>query len=97
MAKTKKKTNPKRKTIRAAHWKRSTTIAQEKYDAISKTILKTLGTRGMRWGVLVDRVQEKLPNFKGSIPWYTTSCLRELETQGKIRRDLGPPVRYLKK
>ncbi len=91
----------KRKAIRAAHWKRSTTIAQDKYDVISKAILKTLKTKGMRWGDLVDRVeslvQAKPPGFKGAVHWYTTTCLRELETQGKVVRDLGPPVLYSKK
>jgi hypothetical protein len=87
----------KRKVIRAAHWKRSTSIAQDKFDVISKAILKILGTKGMRWGVLVDRVQAKIPKFEGAVHWYVTSCLRELETQGKVQRALGPPTLYSKK
>ena len=51
----------------------------------------------MRWGELVDLVAGKLPNFEGSIWWYTTVCLRELETQRKIFRDPGPPATYSKK
>ncbi len=87
----------KRKTVRAAHWKRSTTIAQEKYETISRAILSILASKGMRWGDLVDRVQARVPKFQGAVHWYTTVCLRELETQGKVKRDLGPPVLYSKK
>ena len=83
-----------RKQIRAAHWKRPTTIAAEKFDAIAGAILQVLGPNGMRWGALVERVREMLPTFPGSVPHYTILCLRELETQGKVQRELGPPVLY---
>ncbi len=92
-----KKKKPARKVIRAKHWKRSSTIAQDKYAAVSKAILQILTKKGMRWGTLADRVHAKLPRFDGSVWWYTISCLRELETQGKVRRDLGPPVMYSKR
>ena len=68
----------------------------EKYEAISAAILKILKKDGMRWGTLVDLVTERLPKFEGSVFWYTTSVLRELETQGKVKRELGPPVLYSK-
>ncbi len=37
---------------------------------------------------------EAMPDFEGSVWWYTNACLRELETQGRIVRDPGPPVSY---
>jgi hypothetical protein len=86
-----------RKPIRGKGWKKTPTIAQEKFDAVSRAILKVLTAKGMRWGVLADRVQARLPRFPGSVPWYTISVLRELETQGKVRRELGPPVLYSKR
>jgi hypothetical protein len=92
-----KQSKTKRQTIRSAHWKRSTTIPQDKYDSVARAILQSLGARRMRWGELVDRVEGKLPNFSGSVWWYTTVCLRELETQGKVLREPGPPVFYSKK
>ena len=85
-----------RQTIRGKNWKASTSIAKEKFDAIAGAVLKILKKDGMRWGTLVDEVAERLPKFEGSIPWYTTSVLRELETQGKVRREIGPPALYSK-
>jgi len=51
----------------------------------------------MRWGELVGRVQKKLKNFQGAPWYYTTLCLRELESKGKVIRELGPPVLYSKR
>jgi hypothetical protein len=93
-----RKNRPAARTkIRAAHWKRAKTIATDKFEAVSRAILKTLPKKGMRWGSLVDRVERQLPKFDGSVSWYTISCLRELETQGKVRREPGPPVLYSRK
>ncbi len=94
---TTKKKPAARKPIRAKHWTKTTTIAEDKYVAISKAILTVLTKKPMRWGALADKVTAKLPKFEGSVPWYTISVLRELETQGKVRRELGPPVMYSKK
>ena len=87
----------KKKTIRAAHWKRSSTMDEDKYKVVSRAILKSLGAKGMRYMELTDRVYLQLKNFKGSLWHYILRCLRELETQGKVVRDLGPPVLYSKK
>ncbi len=96
MKKKTSKKKPARKAIRAKHWKRSTTIAADKFDTISKAILKALPKRGLSWGELCDKVADRLPKFPGSIPWYTISCLRELETQGKVKRVVGKPVMYFR-
>jgi hypothetical protein len=95
--KMKKKSIPKRKKIRAAHWKRPATVSAEKYKSISGTILKILGPKGMRWGNLVGRVEKKLTKFEGPVWPYVTYCLRKLETQKKVMRKLGPPVLYSKR
>ena len=59
------------------------------YTPFSKAILKSLkGTSGKSFTDLADDVEKKirkeLPFFKGSIPWYTISILRDLETKGLV-------------
>ena len=69
----------------------------DKYEAVSRAVLKSLSTRGVRYLELTDRVYPLLKGFKGSLWHYILRCLRELESQGKVVRDLGPPVLYSKK
>jgi len=83
--------------LRSARWKRSLTIAPEKYEAVSRAILATLSATPIRWGDLAKRVRARLPDFDASVEWYTIACLRELDTQRKVRRELRPPVLYSKR
>ena len=95
MPKINQKNTGERQVIRGKGWKRSPTIAADKYQAISKAILQCLGKTPMTFGDLAAKVADKLPNFDGSIPWYTITCLRELEMQGKVTKH-AKPVRYSK-
>jgi len=82
-------------SIRGKGWKKSSTIATDKYDKIAKAIMGSLTTKPITFSELVKRLVPRLDGFDGSIPWYTVSCLRELETQGKITRH-RKPVLYSK-
>ena len=92
-----KKKSKKKQKIRAAHWKRPSSMDAEKYRVVAKAILSSLTSKGIRYLELTDRVYPKIKKFEGSLWSYILRCLRELETQGKVVRDLGPPVLYSKK
>jgi L-fucose isomerase-like protein len=90
----KHKTPPASRTpIRGKGWKRPATIATDKYDVISSAILGSLTASPIAFYELVKRVGAKVDSFDGSVPWYTMSCLRELEVQGKVLKHTKP-VRY---
>lgn len=92
----KKPTSRKPRTpIRGKNWKRTPTIATDKYQTMSAAILSTLTSKPIAFYDMVKRISKKLKSFDGSIPWYAITCLRELETQGKIKRHTKP-VRYSK-
>lgn len=88
--------NKTRVPIRGKNWKRTPTIASDKYQNMAKAILSTLTTNPIAFYDMVKRITPKLKNFDGSIPWYAITCLRELETQGKIIKH-QKPVRYSKR
>lgn len=58
------------------------------YTPFSKAILKSLKGSGKSFTDLTDDVvksiRKEVPSFKGSIPWYTISILRDLETKGLV-------------
>jgi hypothetical protein len=85
-----------RTSIRGKGWKRSPTIATEKYAVISKAIVSSLTRAPITFSELVRLVSDHVKNFKGSIPWYTICCLRELEIQGRVVK-LPKPVLYAKR
>lgn len=86
-----------RKTVRGKDWKRSITIAADKYDVISKAVLKTLTSKPIRFYELAAKVKKAVPKFPGSVSWYTVSALRALENEGKITRSKGRVVTYFKR
>lgn len=91
------KTTPvSRTSVRGRGWKRATTIATDKYEAISRAIMSSLTTSPIAFTELVKRVGAKVVSFDGSVPWYTMSCLRELEVQGRVQKH-QKPVRYSRK
>jgi L-fucose isomerase-like protein len=93
----KNKTKTKSRTpIHGKGWKKATTIATDKYAVISRALMNSLTKTPIAFADLVKRVKGKLDSFDGSIPWYTMSCLRELEVQGKVTRH-RKPVLYSKK
>lgn len=82
--------------IKGRGWNKSFKISRDKYDAVSEAILKVLSKEPIRFSDLENGVKKQLPDFEGSVGWYTISVLRELETQGKIKRILGRNVTYSK-
>jgi hypothetical protein len=67
--------------------KREMKIDVAVYDPFKAAILQSLkGSKGKAFTELTDDVvkiiKKKVPGFKGSIPWYTISILRDLETRG---------------
>ncbi len=85
-----------KKPIKAAGWTREIKISSEKYEPIAEAILNVLTSSPTRFGQLVQKVQKKLPNFPGSVEWYTITVLRDLENQGKVERTKGKVVTYAK-
>lgn len=57
------------------------------YEPFKAAILQSLkGSKGKTFTELtvdvVKTIRKKSPSFKGSIPWYTISVLRDLEARG---------------
>lgn len=83
-----------RKTVQGKEWKRSITIAGDKYNVISKAVLKVLTSKPVRFYELAAKVKKAAPKFPGSVSWYTVSALRALENEGKVVRTKGKVVTY---
>ena len=74
------------KSIRGKGWKKSINISLDKYQVVSKAILKALTSKPVKFSELAAKVKIATPNFPGSVSWYTVSVLRELENEGKVIR-----------
>ena len=69
--------------------RRETKIDSSIYEPFKAAILQSLkGSKGKTFSELADdvvkNIKKKSPSFKGSIPWYTISILRDLETRGVV-------------
>jgi len=67
--------------------RKETKIDSSIYEPFKSAILQSLkGSKGKTFSELTDdvvkNIKKKIPSFKGSIPWYTISILRDLETRG---------------
>ena len=84
--------------------RRETKIDSSIYDPFKAAILQSLkGSKGKTFSELTDdvvkNIKKKSPSFKGSIPWYTISILRDLETRGIVENfvEKGKKFNRLKK
>ena len=84
--------------------KREVKIDSSIYEPFKSAILQSLkGSRGKTFSELTDDVvkiiRKKFSQFKGSIPWYTISVLRDLETRGVVDNfiEKGKKLNRLKK
>lgn len=64
--------------------------APTEVQSVRAAILSALGTEPIRFTELVRRVTVRLPDFEGSVSWYTITCARELEVQGRLTRHMRP-------
>ena len=84
--------------------RRETKIDSSIYDPFKTAILQSLkGSKGKTFSELTDdvvkNIKKKSPSFKGSIPWYTISILRDLETRRIVENfvEKGKKMNRLKK
>ena len=84
--------------------RRETKIDSSIYEPFKAAILQSLkGSKGKTFSELtddvVDEIRKKSPSFKGSIPWYTISILRDLETRSVVENfvEKGKKLNRLKK
>ena len=83
---------------------RESKIDSSIYEPFKAAILQSLkGSKGKTFSKLTDDVvksiKKKSPSFKGSIPWYTISILRDLETRDVVENfvEKGKKLNRLKK
>jgi len=86
-----------------------TTGTERKFDAaiyepIKAAIIKSLkGSKGKTFTELAEDVtkilRKQIPDFKRSVPWYTISVKRDLETRGIVEAfdEKGKKLNRLKK
>jgi hypothetical protein len=74
------------------------------YTGFKAAILESLGkSKGKTFSDLADNVtriiRKKMPDFKGSVPWYTISVRLDLETRGILEtfNEKGKKLCRLKK
>ena len=83
------KSTSKKTVITNPRTRREVKIDSAIYDSFKKAILQSLkGSKGKTFTELTDDVvkiiHKDLSSFKGAIPWYTISVLRDLETRGIV-------------
>ena len=79
--------------------RRETKIDSSIYEPFKAAILQSLkGNKGKTFSELTDDVvkiiRKKFSSFKGSIPWYTISILRDLETRSVVENFVEKGKKY---
>jgi hypothetical protein len=84
--------------------RREVKIDSSIYEPFKAAILQSLkGTKGKTFTELSDDVvkiiKKRFSEFNGSVPWYTISVLRDLETRGVVDNfvEKGKKMNRLKK
>ncbi|HET9747328.1 MAG TPA: hypothetical protein VFP97_16550 [Chitinophagaceae bacterium] len=93
------KTTSKKTVITNPRTKRETKIDSTIYEPFRAAIIKSLkGSKGKTFTDLTDNVVKIIPKtypeFKGSIPWYTISVLKDLETRGVVGNYIEKGKKY---
>jgi len=98
------KATSKKTVITHPESQRETKIDSAIYEPFKAAILQSLkGSKRKTFTELTDNVvkiiKKKSPSFKGSIPWYTISILRDLETRRIVENfvEKGKKFNRLKK
>jgi Family of unknown function (DUF6958) len=98
------KVTSKKTVITNPRTRREVKIDSSIYEPFKAAILQSLkGSKGKTFGELTDdvvkNIKKRAPSFKGSIPWYTISVLRDLETRGVVDNfiEKGKKMNRLKK
>ena len=98
------KATSKKTVITHPESRRETKIDSAIYEPFKEAILQSLkGSKGKTFTDLTDdvvkNIRKRLPSFKGSVPWYTISVLRDLETRGIVENfvENGKKFNRLKK
>jgi Family of unknown function (DUF6958) len=94
----------KKTVITNPRTRREVKIDSSIYEPFKAAILQSLkGTKGKTFTELSDDVvkiiKKRFSEFNGSVPWYTISVLRDLETRGVVDNfvEKGKKMNRLKK
>lgn len=93
------KATSKKTVITNPRTRREVKIDSSIYDPFKSAILENLkGSKGKTFTDLTDGVvktiKKKFSEFKGSIPWYTISVLRDLESRGIVDNYIEKGKKY---